>query len=43
MEFGLSNEQQLLENSLRGVLREELSLDKLRKVAGTGTEFAATL
>lgn len=43
MEFGLSNEQRLLENSLRGFLEGELSIEKLRKVAEIGNGFDATL
>ncbi|UGV28617.1 acyl-CoA dehydrogenase [Rhodopseudomonas boonkerdii] len=43
MEFGLSNEQQLLESSLRRFLEGELSIERLRKVAGIGTGFDAAL
>lgn len=43
MEFGLSNEQRMLENSLRGLLEEKLSLERLRKVAEIGSGFDATL
>ena len=43
MEFGLSNEQRMLENSLRGLLEEELSIGRLRKIAEIGTGFDATL
>ena len=43
MEFGLSNEQRMLENSLRGLLEEELSIERLRKIAVIGTGFDATL
>jgi alkylation response protein AidB-like acyl-CoA dehydrogenase len=43
MEFGLSNEQRLLENSLRDFLEGKHSIERLRKVAEIGTGFDAML
>lgn len=39
MEFGLSDDQKMLEDSLRGFLAGKLSLDRLRKIAETGQGF----
>ena len=33
MEFGLSDEQRMLEDSVRGFLGEKLSMERLRKIA----------
>lgn len=43
MEFGLSEEQRMLDDALRGFLDERLPLEKLRKIAETGTGFDAEL
>jgi alkylation response protein AidB-like acyl-CoA dehydrogenase len=39
MEFGLSDDQKMLEDSLRGFLAGKLSLDRLRKIAEIGQGF----
>lgn len=43
MEFGLSEEQRMLDDALRGFLGEKLPMEKLRKVAETGEGFDAAL
>jgi len=43
MEFGLSDEQRMLEDSVRGFLGEKLSMERLRKIAEIGGGFDAAL
>ena len=43
MEFGLSDEQRMLDDSVRGFLGEKLSIERLRKIAEIGTGFDAVL
>jgi alkylation response protein AidB-like acyl-CoA dehydrogenase len=43
MEFGLSDEQKMLEGSLRGFLAERLPMEKLRNIAESGQGFEAGL
>jgi len=43
MEFGLSDEQRMLEDSVRRFLGEKLSIERLRKIAEIGTGFDAVL
>ena len=43
MEFGLSEEQGILQDSVRRLFEEESPLDKVREIAETGTGFDADL
>ena len=43
MEFALSQEQKLFDDSLRGYLADRLPMDRLRALAETGNGFDAAL